>query len=169
MTEIKYKIITWKEWIRGDYRPLAIIKYSAEELAYTRNLIFTDGYDDGLGKTKDVLLITSDNRQYTLTQHLQSPAPYNNYIDIYLLNDELTLERDLNTILEILELGSVDLIWVDPRIKLIPYETWRQDDNGNKFLMEIVKCRADANLKLKNIDTNTHKQFYLIEPHKEKE
>ncbi|HEX9022696.1 MAG TPA: hypothetical protein VF799_02550 [Geobacteraceae bacterium] len=42
------------------------------------------------------------------------------------------------------------------------FELWRQDDNGNKFLIEVFTDRILAELRLAELSSNIHKQTYWI-------
>jgi hypothetical protein len=47
------------------------------------------------------------------------------------------------------------------------YLVCRQDDNGNKYIIEVTKCKADANQILMKYEGNTHKQIYWVEMYRE--
>ena len=42
------------------------------------------------------------------------------------------------------------------------FELWRQDDNGNRFLIGIFTDRAGAESRLAELMRDPHKQFYWI-------
>lgn len=42
------------------------------------------------------------------------------------------------------------------------YELWRQDDNGNLFLVATFADRAAAELRLAELTRNPHRQTYWI-------
>lgn len=70
----------------------------------------------------------------------------------------------LNDLLEELNLTTNDICHLDNSIKFQPYELWRQDDNGNQALIEVLPCRADANAKVKMYTERGHKQLYWCQP-----
>ncbi len=41
-------------------------------------------------------------------------------------------------------------------------ELWRQDDNGNRFLVGVYPDRSAAEKRLAELTIGTHKQFYWI-------
>jgi hypothetical protein len=44
----------------------------------------------------------------------------------------------------------------------VTFELWRQDDNGNRFLVGVFTDRAGAELRLAEFNRNPHKQTYWI-------
>ncbi len=42
------------------------------------------------------------------------------------------------------------------------YELWRQDDNGNRFLIGVFPGRATAEERMAELCRNPHKQIYWI-------
>ena len=43
------------------------------------------------------------------------------------------------------------------------FRLWRQDDNGNRFLVGTFPERAGAEARLAELTRSPHKQFYWIE------
>jgi hypothetical protein len=44
----------------------------------------------------------------------------------------------------------------------VTYELWRQDDNGNRFLIGVFTDRGVAERQLAELTRNPHKQTYWI-------
>jgi hypothetical protein len=44
----------------------------------------------------------------------------------------------------------------------MPFELWRQDDNGNRFLIDIYATRPAAEKRLAELTRVPHKQMYWI-------
>jgi hypothetical protein len=44
----------------------------------------------------------------------------------------------------------------------MPYELWRQDDNGNRFLVGVFADRPSAEERLVQLSRVVHKQTYWI-------
>lgn len=44
------------------------------------------------------------------------------------------------------------------------YEVWRQDDNGNKFLVQTFATKKMAEMLVRQLEAHKHKQMYYIEP-----
>lgn len=44
------------------------------------------------------------------------------------------------------------------------YQLWRQDDNGNEFLVARFDCRVDAERELARLASGGHKQRYWLTP-----
>ncbi|HQJ09971.1 MAG TPA: hypothetical protein PLF54_13270 [Deltaproteobacteria bacterium] len=41
---------------------------------------------------------------------------------------------------------------------------WRQDDNGNRFLVSVKETKEEAQKLLESYEKRGHKQYYFIEP-----
>lgn len=50
----------------------------------------------------------------------------------------------------------------------MPFELWRQDDNGNRFLVDTFADRAAAEARLQQLTRAIHKQTYWIAERPEK-
>ncbi|MEZ5424855.1 MAG: ATP-grasp domain-containing protein [Pyrinomonadaceae bacterium] len=48
-------------------------------------------------------------------------------------------------------------------LRFSPFDLWRQDDNGHRFLIETFPCRADAVRAMRDFEVRGHKQTYWIE------
>lgn len=48
-------------------------------------------------------------------------------------------------------------------IRFLPYELWRQDDHGHKFLIETFDRRSEAVRAMKEFEARLHKQTYWVE------
>lgn len=70
----------------------------------------------------------------------------------------------LEQILEMLDIDSDWFTWINPELKLTPHEIWRQDDNGNSFVVRLARCRADAVRMIRRLETFPHKQTYWMRP-----
>ena len=51
---------------------------------------------------------------------------------------------------------------LDKRIMLMHWQVWRQDDNGNRFLVDDFTSRDLAERRLAELTRNHHKQTYWI-------
>lgn len=158
---MKFRQIKFDEWIKGDYRPFAEIKVKASEFEIKFDITFENSFEDGLGETKSAAFLTENGTQFFLQEYL--PNSKNSLMQVFLLNDKKTLSNDLDEVLEVLGLTLKNLTWFDESIKLQPYELWRQDDNGHKFLIETFSCRADAVKAMKEFEARLHKQTYWVE------
>jgi hypothetical protein len=78
-------------------------------------------------------------------------------------DDEEFLTEDLEELLIATGIASIELFWVHPSIKFQPHDVWRQDDNGNQFLVEKLPCRADAVQLAERLTARGHKQLYWAE------
>lgn len=48
----------------------------------------------------------------------------------------------------------------------VRYELWRQDDNGNRYLVSVHASRADADAALEDLERGVvHKQLYYVREH----
>lgn len=84
--------------------------------------------------------------------------------DVTVYADKFLDPEKFNELLEVLEITSETLKDMEPSIRLKKYELWRQDDNGNQAMIEVLPCRADANAKVKMYTDRGHKQMYWCRP-----
>ncbi|MGD9680055.1 MAG: hypothetical protein AB7W16_02625 [Candidatus Obscuribacterales bacterium] len=70
----------------------------------------------------------------------------------------------LDSLLAVLGLSTGDLSWINDEVELAAHELWRQDDNGNEFLIETLPCRADALVRVRLFTERGHKQLYWTCP-----
>ncbi|MCA9805964.1 MAG: hypothetical protein KC777_28545 [Cyanobacteria bacterium HKST-UBA02] len=70
----------------------------------------------------------------------------------------------LDSLLTALGLSTADLSWINDEVELAAHEVWRQDDNGNEFLVETLPCRADALSRVRMFTERGHKQLYWASP-----
>lgn len=158
-----------EDWIGGDYRPIACLRYSADELAKKLSIAFGSGIQSGLGKYQAAEFRTPNGRQFSLTQYLQ--APQGPATGIFCLHDD-QFPNDLDDVLESLDMDLSDLAIFDSQLvfssdaRLIPHALHRLDDNGAHILVEVFPCRANASRRLRLMEFSGHKQTYWIEPQK---
>lgn len=158
---MKFRQVVEKDWIKGDYRVFAQIKPDISYFEENFQSKFDEIEVDGMGKAKYAFFVTENNRYFIIDEYGSNSA---NYItQIHLLNNFETLADDLDEVLEVLNLNSNDLVWVDKDIQFSPYELWRQDDNGHKFLIETFPCKADAEKAKREFENRKHKQIYWLE------
>jgi hypothetical protein len=155
-----FRQISLSEWVNNDYRAFVHILVSSSDLAEKFNLKFEDYWEDGLGESKIAYLRTNEGMQFYIAEF-----PSNKIIMTHIgcLNNGETIARDIDTVLEMLELSSENVNFVYNDVKLISHQLWRQDDNGHKFLIETFPCRADAVKAMKEFEARLHKQTYWIE------
>jgi len=55
---------------------------------------------------------------------------------------------------------------VTPNFETAKYSVWRQDDNGNKYLVEDNLSEENANVLVQKLEDTGHKQTYWIESSK---
>lgn len=60
-------------------------------------------------------------------------------------------------------LTSASSLESDAPSQVETYEVWRQDDSGNKFLVEIFTTEQDAQQLVDTLTARGHKQFYWWE------
>lgn len=104
-----FRQISENEWKRGDYRAGATINRKVEELFRDYPVNFIEYLEEGLGKAKTAAFITSNNRQFAVTEYLENDIPIT---VIIILNNPETMTDDLNEVLEILGLNYSDLHFV---------------------------------------------------------
>ncbi len=158
---MNFRQIKSDEWIKGDYRAFAEINFRTSKIGEKFQIIFEDSFENGLGASKLAAFLTNNHTQFFIEEFL--PDSKNPITQVGILNNEKTLARDLDEVLEVMHISSKNLTWFDERIKFYPHELWRQDDNGHKFLIETFACKADAIKAMKEFEARLHKQTYWVE------
>lgn len=155
-----FRQIKTEEWIKGDYREFAEINVKTSYLAEKYEILFETYFEPGMGNTNVAGFITDNGTRFFLVEYLDAREVVT---EIGCLNNPETIAKDLDEILEVLELSTSNIIYLFDNIKLIPHELWRQDDNGHKFLIKTFPCKADAVKAMKEFERRLHKQTYWIE------
>lgn len=158
---MKFWQVDEKNWIKSDYRVFAQIKPDISYFEENFQTKFEEIEVDGMGKAKYALFATENNRYFVIDVYNSNSV--NHSTQIHLLNNFETLTDDLDRVLQVLKLTSEDLVWVDKDIQFAPYELWRQDDNGHKFLIETFPYKADAEKAKREFENRRHKQIYWLE------
>lgn len=154
------------EWIRGDYRTIAVLKGTAADFEQKLGVRFDDDVEEGLGRIKFAGFKMGNGRFFTLIEYLQ--APKRPSVGIGCLHDQ-HFSTDLDDVLEALDLQSTDLIireqqfCIGPHAVLVPHVLYRQDEHGNKVVVNTFPCRADATKQMKILEQSVHKQTYFVE------
>lgn len=112
---VTFKQITLDEWQRGDYRALAMIHRTADELFRSHKIVFEEYEEDGLGRAKNAFFLGSNARQFLVVEYLETRIPTTN---IFILKNPDTMSSDLKAILQALELTFSDLDWVNENINI---------------------------------------------------
>jgi hypothetical protein len=155
-------------WVRGDYQPIACLRYSADEMANRLNAHFMEDIEDGLGPFRAAGFQMPSGRQFGLTQYLRAPG--GPYVEVTCLHDE-HFAADFDDVLESLDMDLSDVLKSDsgpvisPEARLVPHALWRQDDNGVRSLIAVFPCRANASKSMRSFEAAGHKQTFWIEPH----
>lgn len=158
---MNFRQIKSEEWVKGDYREFAEINFRTSKIEEKFQIVFEDSFEDGLGASKLAAFLTNNRTQFFIEEFLTDSK--NPITQVGILNNEKTLARDLDEVLEVLHLSSENLTGFDERIKFHPHELWRQDDHGHKFLIETFACKADAVKAMKEFEARLHKQTYWVE------
>jgi hypothetical protein len=148
--------------VPGDYRVAAAVNRHREYFEKHFGFRFWDDSEKGIGEFKVVGCVTSSSRQFKLTQYLAA-LPEKIQIDVLYSNESMT--RDLEDILIDLDVDCSELYWVHEAITLASYDVWRQDDNGNRYLVSADLCRPDATRLMRRLESTKHKQTYWIARH----
>ena len=156
-----------EQWVRGNYQPIAWLRYSAHEMEQRLNAHFIEDVEPGLGPFRAAGFRTPGGRRFGLSQYLQ--APRGPVLEITCLHDE-HFATDLDAVLESLDMDLSDLVSlesglsINPEARLVPHAVWRQDDNGVSSLVKVFPCRADASKSIRAFEATGHKQAYWIKP-----
>jgi hypothetical protein len=156
-----------ERWVKGDYRWIGNLRYSADEMARRLNARFMEDIEDGLGPFRAAGFQAPNGRRFHLTQYLLAPG--GPALIIECLHDE-HFSTDLDDVLESLDMDLSDIaiygsgLAISPEAWLIRHALWRQDDNGFQTLVEVFPCRASASKRMRAFEATGHKQTYWIEP-----
>jgi hypothetical protein len=107
-----------------------------------------------VGKLNENYHVTSNGVQFELRMRESCAS--------ILLESDEALPDVFDQILEYLDVDSDWLTWINPDVRLVAYEVWRQDDNGNTFIVRITRCGADARRMIRRLESVPHKQTYWI-------
>jgi hypothetical protein len=135
---------------------LAVLKLKSGELEQSTGILFEDD-DDNLGFYKMALLQVQEYK-YFLETHLSDSR--NPGVCVSISKDTISRSDALDALLIGLDLTSADLHWIPKDIVFVEHELWRQDDNGNRMLIEKTSCKADALKKVRQFTELGHKQLY---------
>lgn len=136
----------------------ALFKFGPKAMEQKTGLVFEDGIED-LGLLS-LAVVRVGSHEYFL-QWIDTAM---DEVEVRLPVGTADPGEALDSLLCAFRFTSEDLTWVADSVKFTEHEFWRQDDNGNKFLIEKTRCRADAMAKLRPMEESGHKQFYWVVP-----
>ena len=131
------------------------------ELEERADLAFEDGQDTA-GPTKEAVVGDDQGQWYWLVFHPNALGTGTG-IEMRIRHDAGDPAVLLDAGLQLLGLSSEDLNWIHPDAELVPWAVWRQDDHGNRFMVTVARCRADAARLADAYEAKGHKQLYWIE------
>jgi hypothetical protein len=108
-SEVNLKQIGIDAWQRGDFRPVADIYRTAEDLFEEYEANFSEYLEEGIGKVKSAFFETPNGRRFIVNEYLEPPFPL---LIIFVLYDSETMMQDLDEIKELLDLNDSDLDFV---------------------------------------------------------
>lgn len=159
---VRYRQIDAAGQHDGDWLCLALIAHGPHELEQRCSLVFQDRSEDR-GDSREATIESHDGHLYWLVSPSHAPQGENPGTEIRIRRDVAEPPAVLDGGLGLLGLGLEDLAWVHPDIRFNRWSVWRQDDHGNRFLVAVTDCKADA-LKLEAAyEAKGHKQMYWIE------
>ena len=131
------------------------------ELEERAGLAFEDRQDTA-GPTREAVVGDDQGHRYWLVFHPDASGAGAG-IEMRIRHDAGDPAVLLDAGLQVLGLSSKDLSWIHPDAELVPWEVWRQDDHGNRFLVTVARCRSDAARLADRYEAKGHKQLYWIE------
>jgi hypothetical protein len=164
--------VPFEKWVKGDWREIACLRGSAEEMERRLGASFREGFDSYWGPFREAGFQTPNGRKFGLTHYLKVPerlkAPKGPVLMVTCLYDD-KFAGDLEDVLESLDMDLSDVailnssLAINPEVRLVPHALWRQDDNGVRALVEVCPCRASASKQMRAFEASGHKQTYWIE------
>jgi hypothetical protein len=136
-----------KEWISGDYREVARLRFSARDLEKRNQIHFIQDHEDGLGAVSLAGFKLPSGRQFVIVDRLEAPPRRVAGADIEVDFGHPHLTDDLEEALEALHASSRDLLEVHPEIRFKPYGLFVEGKKGEPILISKFACRADALLE----------------------
>ena len=130
------------------------------ELSRRTGIKFENSQDD-LDYLEAALILNGNGKQFGLMRYLRSPR--HDYTALLINEGTQDVTGDVNHGLEALGIQSREIISFHPDFQFEPHSLWRQDDHGNKFLVEECLCRSDAAIAMDKLAAHLHKQSYWIE------
>lgn len=160
-TMIQARQVNPNEWLRRRYEVALSFRSGITIFAPGNTFEWEEFFDEGLGPARAVGLETPGGEQFLLEEHEGMPEPYG--VSAYFVAPLEEAGEILNDVLGALGLTSASLAWLSPQISLLPYDLWRQDDNGIRFYIDQFPCRADAEHARDGYERRGHKQAYFVE------
>ena len=150
------------EWVSGIARPVAAIAATPRDLCLSHGIEFEYDEAEGLGDVELAMLETHSGRQFGLIRYPQSPR---NDFTVLLVDEKLDDVTDVvNEIMCDLELPSSSMFWFDLNgYRFTPCKLIREDDHGNRVVVQDYDCYPDAFLQKELLEQRGHKQTYSIE------
>lgn len=169
MTEAKnprhtFTWVTCREVVPSEYCPKAILAIGWKKLEERLGVVFGEYVDPDLGAARGVYFKIGE-ADFVIESLSEAPTDFEYIrilVSIRIPSDKLT--DYLEAIMVATGITSTELTWVEDSIKFHAHEVWRQDDHGNKFLVERKSCKADAVLRANELTARGHKQMYWTEP-----
>ena len=157
-----------EHWVRGDYQPIAYLRWSAADIERRMNVSFMEDVEDQWGPFRAAGFQMPSGRRFGLTQYVKTPGEP--CLEVTCLHDNV-FPSDLDDVLESLDMDLSDLarretgLAINPKVRLAPHALWRQDESGVRALVEVFPCRASASKRMRAFEAMSHKQTYWIERH----
>ncbi len=106
------KVVDAKNWIKGDYVPVASIKIKPSQIENLFNFKFKEGYEDGLGDSKWQILELPNGNRFVFEYLLSSPDKSTSILCVN--NSENTLKE----VFDLLNITMNDVTWIRGDITL---------------------------------------------------
>jgi hypothetical protein len=133
----------------------AYLRVTPHDLSEQKRIHFEIS-NDGFDYMEAAFVACTGKSSFGLFRYLNAPA--RKYTAVVIRADTEKLSEDVNDALEILGVDSSEVISFHPDFKFEPYSAWRQDDNGNKFMIGEYVCRSDAANAVVKWKANGYKQ-----------
>ncbi len=105
--ESNLRQIVEDEWEKGDFRPIAEIHKTTNELFKGHEVNFSEYFEEGLGcRCKLAFFQTPSDRRFFVTEYCNLLFPFTN---IFVLYDSKTAMHDLDEIKQLLDINDEDL------------------------------------------------------------
>jgi hypothetical protein len=144
-----------------DFRKIAVLSVDREELAGRCSLSFQEGPD----RTQEAVIQVDDRFHARLLSPLDSSrAPSEGAVEVQLSQGAEDKACQLDETLVALGLSSEQIEWLEPDLEFRSWAVWLKGPASNLILVDTLKCRADAELRLAERKVEAPQEAHWIAP-----
>jgi hypothetical protein len=144
-----------------DFGKIALLSVSGDELAERCSLSFRTGPD----RMREAVIQVDDRFHAKLVvEGDSSQAPSVGAVEVQLSQGAEDKACQLDETLAALGLPSKQIDWLEPGLEFRPWAVWLRGPASNLVLVDTLKCRADAELRLAERKVEAPQETHWIAP-----